>query len=568
MSTNPIHHHAIVTQPTLSDISPITRIQNNQRIWSTTLCDCAKDEETWCCWLVHARTMQSLEFGKSINQVLKFWCFIIFLILSLILGGPLVTILYSTVVGSYLAFERSVYRSKIRDKYSIYGNPTDDFLFHCCCSCCSVCQEAREAKLNKSTLLDFCSGEKLSDEAFEHVVENDAILGGTFLSHINTVSQTSKIILTLCGFVAVLSLLGLIASGRPQNIVVLLLVFLQPLLILYLLYWRSRRKFASLDYVIKLFAVGFWFTTVQSLILEMIVQGILIIILSPFLGRDVFPRPQQDPNQKPNDGFISGKSQLSNIMSDILISLFQYYSSTNNPQFANNYIPFDTISSNITSISVNGTDNSVELQREAMKSHLVAVIIGLFLLSFVVAAGVEETMKHFVVRCCQFPVQLTNPHTVLVYLLSGALGFATAENIEYVFGTTSSPIPGYSVFVGELFVLLIRVAMPIHVICSVLQAANLSKVMIGIQRLGLFQILLPAILLHGTFDFVLFLLSTLQFIENDADSSYDIISIVMSIVITIGGIIWAYLSFSNVQKIYDSGYSASRSDDFVGNENL
>jgi RsiW-degrading membrane proteinase PrsW (M82 family) len=60
--------------------------------------------------------------------------------------------------------------------------------------------------------------------------------------------------------------------------------------------------------------------------------------------------------------------------------------------------------------------------------------------------------------------------------MAGALGFATAENIEYVFGTSQSPIPGTSVFIGEIVVLLIRVLMPIHVICSVIQAANLSKV--------------------------------------------------------------------------------------------
>ena len=60
--------------------------------------------------------------------------------------------------------------------------------------------------------------------------------------------------------------------------------------------------------------------------------------------------------------------------------------------------------------------------------------------------------------------------------MAGALGFATAENIEYVFGSTTSPIPGVSLVEGELLVLLARVLMPIHVICSVLQARNLSKV--------------------------------------------------------------------------------------------
>jgi hypothetical protein len=114
--------------------------------------------------------------------------------------------------------------------------------------------------------------------------------------------------------------------------------------------------------------------------------------------------------------------------------------------------------------------------RMSIQKHILLTIFVLFLMAFVVAAGVEETMKHFVVRCCRFPTPLKDPHSILVYLMAGALGFATSENIEYVFGTTTSPIPGTTVFIGELIVLLTRVLMPIHVICSVIQAANLSKV--------------------------------------------------------------------------------------------
>jgi RsiW-degrading membrane proteinase PrsW (M82 family) len=65
-----------------------------------------------------------------------------------------------------------------------------------------------------------------------------------------------------------------------------------------------------------------------------------------------------------------------------------------------------------------------------------------------------------------------------VYLVSGALGFATFENIQYVFisGGSGDQMFSKSVLISELFVLLLRVLMPIHVICAVLQAINLSKV--------------------------------------------------------------------------------------------
>jgi RsiW-degrading membrane proteinase PrsW (M82 family) len=89
----------------------------------------------------------------------------------------------------------------------------------------------------------------------------------------------------------------------------------------------------------------------------------------------------------------------------------------------------------------NFTDRSKETdEKQFLISHIFGVILVVFFMAFVVAAGVEETMKHFVVRCCQFPSVLKDPHTVLVYLLSAALGFATAENIEYVFSSGSSGI--------------------------------------------------------------------------------------------------------------------------------
>lgn len=127
--------------------------------------------------------------------------------------------------------------------------------------------------------------------------------------------------------------------------------------------------------------------------------------------------------------------------------------------------------------SLAGADKLTEdEQKQVLIQNIVLVIIGLFFMAFVVAAGVEETMKHFVVRCCQFPSTLKDPHSILVYLLAAALGFATAENIEYVFSQGQDAVSGVAMLEGELLILLMRVLTPVHAICSVLQAVNLSKV--------------------------------------------------------------------------------------------
>jgi hypothetical protein len=74
---------------------------------------------------------------------------------------------------------------------------------------------------------------------------------------------------------------------------------------------------------------------------------------------------------------------------------------------------------NINSTSSNSTmtdDTFSSFKKETLRSHILITLVVLFLMAFVVAAGVEETMKHFVVRCCAFPTSLKEPYEVLVYL--------------------------------------------------------------------------------------------------------------------------------------------------------
>ena len=62
----------------------------------------------------------------------------------------------------------------------------------------------------------------------------------------------------------------------------------------------------------------------------------------------------------------------------------------------------------------------------------------------------------------------------------------------------------------------------------------------------LFFILLPAIILHGTFDFVLFMFSTFAYIYDKDSIQLDIISMVVAAIIAICGACYAYWSFNKV----------------------
>jgi hypothetical protein len=72
-------------------------------------------------------------------------------------------------------------------------------------------------------------------------------------------------------------------------------------------------------------------------------------------------------------------------------------------------------------------------------------------------------------------------------------------------------------------------------------------------------------MLHGTFDFVLFLLSALGFIYGISPTIYEVLSIVIAITISIGGGVWAYYSFKKVESDYRDGWQSMPGDEVVLN---
>jgi Cys-rich protein (TIGR01571 family) len=490
---------------------------------------------TWCCWILNARTVASFELNKSLTEIFVFWG--IFLMIIFFLYFPSLMGFLLILSGIlYLTYRRASYRVQVREKLSIPGTFQDDYVTHLCCSCCAICQEAREANESTLLVLDYCSGERIEMQEIAHDIATGRINstlqtpttdeGGTFWNHLIHISQTSKIIVFL-GFLSfIIAFIFLFITKREKNLIVLFLTFLQPILILYFVYWRSRRQYATLDMVIKLFAVGFWLTTFQSIVFEEILQTMILILLGPFIATSLYANDDQgtgtDDYVPPavstsidSIGFYSS-SKLNKVIKIFHLLSTEYLKSepdsvsgeySYGPAAAAGDGMLPLASAEMSEEEGGGEDDdSDDAIRQKMKHHLWVVILVVMAMAFVVAAGVEETMKHFSVRCCRFPAPLTDPHTILVYLMASgrvpqclpfscilflsslfhpALGFATSENIEYVFGVSSSPIPGTSVFVGELLVLLVRVLMPVHVICSVIQAANLSKVSLFLPPLSL-----------------------------------------------------------------------------------
>ena len=287
--------------------------------------------------------------------------------------------------------------------------------------------------------------------------------GDYIYNHLRSISITSKLILIISLILMFTSFLLFGLALRSQEIVVLLIAFLQPFIILYFVYWRARRQHASLDLVIKCFFVGFWFTTLQSMVLEALLQVTIILILSlATLGLDaLFLHPHNGwasgsiigsigmsySNLRSNSNSIGN----SNIVSDNQSYPNGFYNTVNNAvkQYSNIHLaifgqsrmsylgspsPGVTMALNYQSRiqwvqdlpqgysnvaegtpppAEGGIPDKGALLKAIVISNPFVVIVGAFLMAFVIAAGVEETCKHFIIRCCPFVTPLKNPHSIL-----------------------------------------------------------------------------------------------------------------------------------------------------------
>ena len=65
------------------------------------------------------------------------------------------------------------------------------------------------------------------------------------------------------------------------------------------------------------------------------------------------------------------------------------------------------------------------------------------------------------------------------------------------------------------------------------------------------QILLPALLLHGSFDFVLFLLGAVSFVYPEKEHLCNTLTYVFVIFLTSGGILTAVVMFNKVVRDYE-----------------
>lgn len=357
----------------------------------------------------------------------------------------------------------------------------------CWCQCCSICavwQEEMEVNRltgNENHTFDYVTFQPYSEyyPAIQSLKENQT---KSMLKHMSTLSELSVKLLKSLAFVLVVLLLFALSSIDQnftwENMIVLLLTFGQAFFIEYLVHWRWCKFDLSFDSVVKYFACGFLLTTPMAVAFEAIISTVASLLIMAMVV------------------IILGADQ--DIANEI----------TNDPKNA--------------------------MKDFAMKYQGLAIFY-LFLNSFLVAAVTEEMVKYFgywmVVVPDLLPENRSLPDTsvstsydssnddgevengnnatprksarstgagITVAMVSVALGFACCENLMYIF-VYSPPSIGV-----EISTLIARSLFPVHPLCAAIQSIGVCKRDIeGDKKYGIGRIISPAVLLHGSFDFVL-----------------------------------------------------------------
>ena len=141
------------------------------------------------------------------------------------------------------------------------------------------------------------------------------------------------------------------------------------------------------------------------------------------------------------------------------------------------------------------------------------LFIFLFLLSFISAGVVEESLKYYLTtRIRKYRPSYQVLQGYLLYALSAALGFSTIENIGYVLSGAAGGPGGDSSFIGVLLNTLGRtfLSTPLHLLTAYLIGLQVIRRDVLGESLNIVQVMGWSVFFHGCFDFFLFAIMVLS----------------------------------------------------------
>ena len=418
-----------------------------------------------------------------------------------------------------------------------------------CLSISALAQEAREIRLLLPTRfqrIDFITHQPFY-EYQKHL--NDlrrGWLGKTrgksgMLPHFNALSRLSRFILGgfFITFVVILAtlLLNPRASFSWPDAVVLIATFLQSFFVIYLVHWLFHKSDLSLDAVIKFFAAGFLIAVPSAFFFEGLLVNITLTTawigysLAQAIGGETFV-----------NWFISYYRILW-----ILAELVNAYLVAAVTEELCKYYTFRCVE-HPDLIFLTGLDRSSQDDR-AIQGGLVKYPFGSHQVQqsnkdFAddmsvgnmsrashrsVKGKIEQDTLHPSTTDDEFyedehdvRTHLQKAAAVTTGMICVAVGLACAENFIYVFllgGAGANGSKGG--IMEEWIVLLFRSVFPVHALAAAMQSVNMIRKFVecdndNSHRVGVGRIILPAVIMHGSFDAVLLAINV--FIETSWDA--------------------------------------------------
>eukprot|EP00934_Nitzschia_sp_Nitz4_P005865 Nitzschia sp. Nitz4//scaffold273_size25297//11853//15515//NITZ4_008319-RA/size25297-processed-gene-0.6-mRNA-1//-1//CDS//3329545256//5855//frame0 len=418
-----------------------------------------------------------------------------------------------------------------------------------CMSICALAQEAREIRLLVPTRyqrLDYITHQPFHEYQKDVNDLRRGWLGKSrkksgIMPHFNALSRLSRYIL-VCFTISFLVIVGtLIFNPRAAfswpDAVVLIVTFLQSFFVIFVVHWIFHKSDLSLDAVIKFFAAGFLIAVPSAFVFEGLLVNItvagayaiysfgnlisdtfitwvfgnnrLIWIFGEMINAYIVAALTEELCkyytfrcvEHPDLIFLTGLGRSSQDERSMVGGMVEYPFGSHQVQETNKRGHYDDDDKSVTSRSSHRSTRSRGSRRGQAQ--------GIDTDPFHLAEEEEFYEDDHDVRTYRQKAAAVTTGMICV-----AVGLSCAENFIYVFllggtgSSVSSPDDHSGGVIEEWIVLLFRSLFPVHALAAAMQSINVIRKFVESDndnghRVGVGRIVLPAVIMHGTFDAVL-----------------------------------------------------------------
>jgi len=418
-----------------------------------------------------------------------------------------------------------------------------------CLSICALAQEAREMRLLVPTRfqrVDYITHQPFHEYQKEVNDLRKGWMGKTrrksgLMPHFKALSRLSRYILVLSISMAVIIGATLffnpLANFSWPDVIILSATFLQSFLVIWVVHWIFHKSDLSLDAVIKFFAAGFVIAVPAAFFFEGLLVNMTLSTayfgygLGQTLGGDAFV---EWVSQQYRVLWILVEIFNAYVVATLTEELCKYYtfrcvehpdlifltglvSTTQDERALEGGVvkyPFSSHQVQRTNAKNPYDDDASHYSRSSHRSKGSSKI-----------SGFDANEDDFEEDDQDVRTHRQKAAAVTTAMISVAVGLACAENFLYVFllggtGAGYDEESGMDGYLQEWIVLFFRSIFPVHALAAAMQSVNMVRKFVETQdvnghRIGVGRIILPAVIMHGTFDAIL--LGINVFIETSWD---------------------------------------------------